>query len=65
MTNTVHPDQMSPDQRLDEIAAILAAGVIRLQLKKSGESGKPERYSLDNGNQTSPYDTVHNNRIEE
>ncbi|WP_085440172.1 hypothetical protein [Magnetofaba australis] len=65
MINTIHPDQMPPDQRLDEVAAILAAGVIRLQLKKSGESGKPESYSLDNGNQTSPHDTVHNNRMEE
>jgi len=48
VTNPLHPDQMSPEQRLAELAAILAAGVIRLQLRKSSEkSQKSGEISLD------------------
>jgi hypothetical protein len=65
MVSITPPDHMAPDKRLDEIASILAAGVIRLQLKQSEKSGKTESYYLDNGNQTRPHDTVHNNRLEE
>jgi hypothetical protein len=35
MTNALHPDRMSAAERLDEIAEILAAGLMRLQARKS------------------------------
>ena len=35
MTNALHPDRMSAAERLDEIAELLAAGLMRLQARKS------------------------------
>ena len=35
MTNAISPDQMSAAERLDEIADILAAGLIRLRARQS------------------------------
>ncbi|MBF0311675.1 MAG: hypothetical protein HQL56_19355 [Magnetococcales bacterium] len=62
MITTTDPNRMTPDQRLDEIAAILASGVLRLRLKRAQHSGNPENLSLDNGNRVSPYVTVRNAR---
>ncbi|MBF0418159.1 MAG: hypothetical protein HQL86_07925 [Magnetococcales bacterium] len=42
MIGTQHPDQMTPNARLNEAAAILAAGIRRLKEKQ-----KPENISLD------------------
>ena len=43
-TNALSPDRMTPAERLDEMAAILAAGLRRLRArqssKKSGERGE-------------------------
>lgn len=33
--NPIHPAQMSPEDRLKEIAEILAAGLMRLRARKS------------------------------
>ena len=33
--NALHPDRMTTDERLGEVASILAAGLIRLQARKS------------------------------
>jgi hypothetical protein len=41
--SAVHPDQMSGDERLDEIAEILAAGLTRLHARQSS------RLSADRG----------------
>ena len=35
MQNALHPDRMTAAERLGELAAILAAGLIRLQARKS------------------------------
>lgn len=35
MTNALHADRMTAAERLDEIAEILAAGLMRLQARKS------------------------------
>jgi hypothetical protein len=35
MTNALHPARMSADERLDEIAEILAIGLMRLRARKS------------------------------
>lgn len=35
MPNALHPDRMSAAERLDEVADILAAGLIRLKARKS------------------------------
>ena len=33
--NALHPDRMTPAERLSELASILAAGLIRLKARKS------------------------------
>jgi hypothetical protein len=35
MSNALRPDLMTPAEQLDEIAEILAAGLMRLRLRKS------------------------------
>lgn len=35
MDNPMHPDRMEPAERLDEVADILATGLMRLKLRKS------------------------------
>ncbi|MEW5729608.1 MAG: hypothetical protein AB1918_17390 [Pseudomonadota bacterium] len=35
MPNALHPDRMTAAERLDEVAEILAAGLIRLKARKS------------------------------
>jgi hypothetical protein len=35
MDNPMRPDRMEPGERLDEVADILAAGLMRLKLRKS------------------------------
>ena len=48
MSNPLHPDRMPAEERLAELAAILAAGVMRLQLLKSSEkSRKSGQFLLD------------------
>lgn len=37
MLNPLHPDRLTPDERLAELAAILAAGVIRIYGPQSSE----------------------------
>jgi len=34
MINALNPDRMTTDERLDEVAEILAIGIIRLQSRK-------------------------------
>lgn len=34
MQNALHPDLMTADERLDEVAAILAAGILRLRVRR-------------------------------
>jgi hypothetical protein len=46
--NAVHPDRMSADGRIAEIAEILAAGLMRLRARKSSAlSRDPGESSLD------------------
>jgi hypothetical protein len=46
--NPLHPDRMTPAERLDEIAEILAAGLMSLRVRKSSPlSRDPEESSLD------------------
>ena len=40
MSNALHPDRMSAQERLDEIAEILAAGLMRLNARKSSALSK-------------------------
>lgn len=62
MVSTTDPTRMTADQRLDEIAGILASGILRLRLKTAQHSGNMENLSLDTGNRVSPYVTVRNAR---
>lgn len=62
MVSTTDPTRMTADQRLDEIAGILASGLLRLRLKRAQQSGNMENLSLDTGNRVSPYVTVRNAR---
>jgi hypothetical protein len=43
--NPLHPRHMSAAERLDEIADILAAGLIRLRLRKSTTLSRDRRES--------------------
>jgi hypothetical protein len=48
MSNALRPDLMDPAERLDEIAEILAAGLVRLNTRKSsGLSPRRGESSLD------------------
>ena len=48
MSNGLHPDRMTPAERLDEIADILAVGLMRLRARKSSPlSPDPGESSLD------------------
>jgi hypothetical protein len=48
MSNALHPDLMESAERLDEIAEILAAGLMRLRSRKSSPfSGHTGESSLD------------------
>jgi hypothetical protein len=48
MSNALRPDLMMPAERLDEVAEILAAGLMRLKLRKSSHlSAAPGESSLD------------------
>jgi hypothetical protein len=33
-SNALHPDLMTADERLDEVAAILAAGILRMRARR-------------------------------
>ena len=39
--NPIHPDLLSPKERLAEACAILARGVVRLRLRNSGRDPAP------------------------
>jgi hypothetical protein len=45
MHNLLHPDQMTGDERLAELAELLAAGLVRLFLKKSSPLSDDARES--------------------
>ena len=45
--NPVHPDLLTDDERLNEVARILATGIRRLHEKNMKLSGKPENFQLD------------------
>jgi len=45
--NPLHPNRMTSDERLAEVASILARGVLRLRLKSSGISAHRGESSLD------------------
>lgn len=62
MITLTDPARMTTDQRLDEIAGILASGILRRRLKQAQQSGNMENFPLDNGNRPSPYVTVRNAR---
>ena len=39
--NPIHPDHLSPKERLAEACAILGRGVLRLRLRNSGQTSAP------------------------
>ena len=45
MHNALHPDRMTAAERLDEVADILAAGLIRLKARKSSRKSADARES--------------------
>ena len=45
-SNALNPELMTPTERLDEIAEILAAGILQARRKLRGEHGR-ERVRLD------------------
>jgi hypothetical protein len=62
MTDSIKTDSLSVDERLTEIAEILAVALMRLRARKSSEmSGKNGEFSLD----ISATQSSHPTRIEE
>jgi hypothetical protein len=61
MPNGFHSDQMSPTERLDEVARLLALGYLRLrarrQAKKSNEPNHLREFELDFAAEGSVCDT--------
>jgi hypothetical protein len=48
MSKPLHPDLMTPAERLDEIAEILAAGILRFRARlRAPESTAAEQVSVD------------------
>lgn len=45
--NPLHPDLLTAEERLDEVARILATGILRLKQKKLEESENTENFPLD------------------
>ena len=62
--HTLDPNQLTPDQRHDEVAAILATGILRLRLKKAQQREKTENLPLDNRDRMVPYGTPNHLDIE-
>ena len=64
--NLPHPNQMTHDQRHDEVAAILATGILRLhqRQKKAQTAGNRELLPLANRNRIAPYGTPNHIDIE-
>jgi hypothetical protein len=65
--NSVHPDPMSPAERLDEVARLLALGFLRLrarrQAKKTNELNHLRAFGLDFSAEGSVCDTdIHADR---
>jgi hypothetical protein len=47
MHNALDPDRMTTDERLREVAEILAAGLLRLRAKRAAEGEHRRESSLD------------------
>ncbi len=39
--NPIHPDHLTPKERLAEVCRLLALGVVRLRLRNSGRTSAP------------------------
>ena len=61
---TLDPNQMSHTERHDEIATILAAGILRLRQKKAQPPANRDHFPLDNRNRLTPYGTPNHTDIE-
>ena len=60
--NGCDPNLLTAAERLDEAAAILAAGVLRLRMKKERKTGRSEIFRLDMSPHQCPYvSEKHNN----
>ena len=46
MSETIHPAEMTPEERLQEVAAILARGVLRLHVGISRSSAEDRQKPL-------------------
>jgi hypothetical protein len=56
MPNPLHPDLMTPAERLDEIAEILAAGILRVRSRLSAPQGSTtEQVRVDFSHRRSGY----------
>jgi hypothetical protein len=59
---TVHSaDQTTTDQRLDEVAGLLAAGILRLRLRNEASAGAPQKIKK-NGLASCARQSVHASR---
>jgi hypothetical protein len=61
MPNPLHPDLMTPAERLDEVARLLALGYLRLRARRQAEKANHpnhlREFRLDFGSERSACDT--------
>ena len=55
MSNALHPDRMTSDERLDEVARILATAIGRWRKNKPEQIENMENFPLDNSPDQWPY----------
>jgi hypothetical protein len=60
MPNPLHPDRLTPAERLDEVARLLALGFLRLRARREQNRNDPNhlaRFGLDFGGEGSVMNT--------
>ena len=58
MANGLDPEHMTAEERLDELAMLLATGILRLWLKRRKKRGFPRENPLELPRETGPVVTV-------
>ncbi len=53
--NPLHPDRMTADERLDEVARIIATALRRWLVNQSEQIENMEKFPLDNSDSQWPY----------
>ena len=55
MSNPLHPDRMTSEERLDEVARIIATAILRDRKNRTEQIENSEKFPLDNSHDQWPY----------